>query len=63
MPAVLLHPKYCFVSIGTTYALVAEISKTEAGQTAESRSHSVVAGLGAPTGELELSGQCGILEH
>lgn len=56
MPAVLLHPRYCFVSTGATYALAAEILKTEAGQMAEGRSYSAVAG------ESELSGQCGILE-
>lgn len=56
MPAVLLHPRYCFVSTGASYALAAEILKTEAGQMAEGRSYSAVAG------DSELSGQCGILE-
>lgn len=56
MPAVLLHPTYCFVSTGATYALATKILKTEAGQMAEGRSYSAVGG------ESELSGQCGILE-
>lgn len=56
MPAVLLHPRYCFVSTGATYALATEVLKTEAGQMAAARSYNVVAG------ESELPGQCVILE-
>jgi len=51
------------MTIGAAYALAAEISRTEAGQIAEGSSHSAVVGSDAPTGELELLGQRGILEH
>lgn len=56
MPAVLLHPRYCFVSTGATYALATEVLKTEARQMAAARSYNAVAG------ESELPGQCVILE-